>query len=155
MLVVCFRSKFLLECQAWSSPGEGLQSGRKDTNEKFQGPQPQCSAELIDSCIYLPKKERKTTGKNTHTKREKAQEKNKTKKTQAPRRRVFEPRAPCGAVPQWTDWLTNRLLFVARWWWPVFVAIFIAPILKYSLVPGWYTSRAWTCPRAAPQPLIG
>ena len=27
---------------------------------------------------------------------------------------MIEPRTPCGAIPQWTDRLTNRLLFVAR-----------------------------------------
>ena len=41
--------------------------------------------------------------------------KKKSKNTSVPRRQVFGLWAPSGAIPQWADWLTSRLLFKSSW----------------------------------------
>ena len=68
----------------------------------------------------------------------------KTKKNQRKKRikNTTAPWTPCGAIPQWVNWLTSRLLLVARWWWPLFVAPFIALIRNYSLLVGIPDSQA-------------
>ena len=99
--------------------------------KKLSNPHPLCSADLIDTCICLQKKEGKQQEKHEKQKKEKNLKKQKQRK---------QARHGCGclkagqlAVQLHSSRLASQWpAFRGAWWWPVSIPSFISSILNYS-----------------------